>query len=190
MFQFETKEDVVKFAANVVRKAMPKRLDLSDDSKLRKYLSLSKTLGDTEKFTMLYLDPRLRLIAVEDLFEGNNIRVEVDYRRIAAQILKHNAFAVVVSHNHPLSEATPSDPDIMMTRQLGTFLNMLNVNLIDHYVVAGMDGSVVSIKEYLQEKAKPNENEEESIGDFSDFVRHMMRGRRKGILPPIHVIKG
>src|SRR4051812_26113690 len=113
-YAFKNDAEVVAYAEQVVMKAMPKRIDLTNDAKVRKYLSLHKTLGDVEKFTVMFLDVRGKLIAVEDLFEGSGTRVEVDYRKLVAQVLKYNAHAVIVSHNHPQAEARPSEPDIEM----------------------------------------------------------------------------
>jgi len=60
-------------------------------------------------------------------------------RGIHASVLRHNAAAVILVHNHPSGEAEPSKCDIQMTRRVQELLQMLDVRLLDHFIVAGTE---------------------------------------------------
>lgn len=96
-----------------------------------------------ETFAALFLDARHRRIAFEELFHGTVDAAEVYPREVARRALVHNAAAVIVGHNHPSGSANPSDADVAVTRRLKQALLLVDVRLLDHFIVG--DGPPVSL---------------------------------------------
>jgi len=90
-----------------------------------------------EVFCCLYLDNRHRLIVFEELFRGTIDRAGVHPREVLRQTLTHNAAAVIFAHNHPSGVAEPSHADEILTRSLKSALALVDVQVLDHFVVAG-----------------------------------------------------
>lgn len=96
-----------------------------------------------EIFTCLFLDTRHRVIAVENLFQGSIDGACVYPRVVAERALRHNAAAVIAAHNHPSGVSEPSLADQAITRRLKDALLLLEIRLLDHFVVG--DGPPVSM---------------------------------------------
>jgi DNA repair protein RadC len=90
-----------------------------------------------ESFVVLFLDSRNHLIEAEELFRGTLTRVMVYPREVIKRTLHWNACSVILSHNHPGGEAVPSDMDRWLTRRLKDALQHIEVNVLDHIIVAG-----------------------------------------------------
>ena len=90
-----------------------------------------------EAFVALWLDAQNRLIAAEELFKGTLTQTSVYPREVVKKALWHNAAAVVLAHNHPSGVAEPSAADEFLTRELRQALALVDVNVLDHFVVAG-----------------------------------------------------
>ena len=88
-----------------------------------------------EEFHVLYLKPGYKLIMDEVHTRGTINQTAVYVREIAKQALKLNAWAVILVHNHPISDNPFSFEDVYMTTQVESALNQLNVILIDHLLV-------------------------------------------------------
>ena len=84
----------------------------------------------------MFLDTRHRIIAIEMLFRGTIDGAEVHPREVARMALKLNAAAVIVAHNHPSGNPEPSAADRAVTAQLKQALGLLDVRLLDHFVVS------------------------------------------------------
>lgn len=96
-----------------------------------------------EVFAVLFLDSRHRALAFEELFTGTLDGSEVHPREVVRRALAHNAASVIVGHNHPSGDPTPSQADRHVTQQLKHALNLVDIHLLDHIVVA--DGPPVSM---------------------------------------------
>ncbi len=96
-----------------------------------------------EVFAALFLDTRHRALAFEELFHGTIDGAEVHPREIVRRALAHNAAAVIVGHNHPSGCADPSAADHAVTARLKQALALVEVRLLDHFVVG--DGEPVSL---------------------------------------------
>lgn len=99
----------------------------------------------SERFAALFLDNRHRIIAEEVLFEGSIDHAAVHPRTVVQRAIAANAAAVVVAHNHPSGVAEPSAADRHLTAQLKQALALVDVRLLDHFVVG--DGPAVSMAE-------------------------------------------
>ena len=94
---------------------------------------------------MLFLDNQHRLIAYETLFTGTINHTQVHPREVVKAGLKHNCAAVIVAHSHPSGEAEPSQADRKITECLKQALDLVDIRLLDHLVVGGID--IVSFAE-------------------------------------------
>lgn len=101
------------------------------------YLRLSLGSLHQEVFMVLFLDIRNRLIAARQMFSGTLNQTSVYPREVVKLALHHNAAAVILAHNHPSGLAEPSQADEMLTHSLKDALAMVDVKLLDHFIVAG-----------------------------------------------------
>ncbi|CAN5261327.1 DNA repair protein RadC [soil metagenome] len=92
---------------------------------------------DTEVAMFAYVDPKWRLLAVRTTPSDRADMVEIPVRTIVADALAFDAAGVVMAHNHPSGDPTPSENDRMLTRRLARALDGVGVRLIDHLVLAG-----------------------------------------------------
>jgi len=126
-------------------KALERGKPLTDPAATRKYLQARFRDLPHEVFACLYLDNRNRVIAFEDLFRGTIDGASVHPREVVRAALKHNAAALIFAHNHPSGVAEPSDADRRLTRRLADALALVDIRVLDHFVVG--DGEVVSFAE-------------------------------------------
>ena len=96
-----------------------------------------------EVFAALFLDTRHRALAFEELFRGTIDGAEVHPREVVRRALAHNAAAVIVGHNHPSGNPEPSAADRAVTAQLKQSLALVDVRLLDHFVIG--DGPPASM---------------------------------------------
>jgi DNA repair protein RadC len=96
-----------------------------------------------EVFAALFLDTRHRAVAFEELFRGTVDGAEVHPREVVRRALAHNAAAVMVGHNHPSGNPEPSAADRAVTARLKQSLSLVDVRLLDHFVIG--DGAPVSL---------------------------------------------
>lgn len=102
---------------------------------LGRYLIASMGSLDEEVLRVLFLDAARRLIADEQLQRGTQSRLAVYPRTIFRRALEHNAAGIILVHNHPSGDPTPSEDDIEATRLLHQIGRSLDIELIDHIVV-------------------------------------------------------
>ncbi len=116
---------------------------LSDPQAAGRYFAQRLRHQPHEVFAALFLDTRHRAIAFEELFRGSIDGAEVHPREVVRRALAHNAAAVIVGHNHPSGNPEPSAADRAVTASLKHALALLDVRLLDHFVIA--DGPPVSL---------------------------------------------
>ena len=103
----------------------------------REWLILNMAGLEQEEFRVLYLNNQNQLIAGETLFTGTINRTEVHPREVIKRALYHNAAAVVLAHNHPSGEVTPSKADRLITERLVQALAPVDIRVPDHLIVGG-----------------------------------------------------
>jgi DNA repair protein RadC len=96
-----------------------------------------------EVFCCLFMDNRHRVLAFDELFRGTIDAAAVYPREIVKQALARNAAAVILAHNHPSGVAEPSQSDQLITRRIRDALELVDVRLLDHFVVG--DNNCVSL---------------------------------------------
>lgn len=96
-------------------------------------------LGNLNKevFLVLFLDAQHRLQATEEMFSGSLMQTSVYPREVVKRAMHHNAAAVIFAHNHPSGVAKPSQADELITKQLKQALALVDVKVLDHFIVAG-----------------------------------------------------
>jgi DNA repair protein RadC len=99
------------------------------------YLRLRLESLEHEVFAVLFLDNRHRLIEYEEMFRGTIDGASVHPREVVKAALKHNAAAVIFSHNHPSGVPEPSRADEMITHRLKDALALVDIRVLDHIVV-------------------------------------------------------
>ena len=98
-----------------------------------------------EVFACLFLDNRHRVIHFEEMFRGTIDGASVHPREVVKRALELNAAALIAAHNHPSGVAEPSGSDRAITSKLHDALALVDVRLVDHFVIG--DGEVVSFAE-------------------------------------------
>ena len=116
---------------------------LTDPTAAGRYFAQRLRAREHEVFAALFLDTRHRALGFEELFRGTVDGAEVHPREIVRRALSHNAAAVIVGHNHPSGCAEPSSADRAITARLKQALALVDVRLLDHFVVG--DGPPVSL---------------------------------------------
>ena len=111
----------------------------------RTYLTAQLRHRQQEVFATVFLDKKHRFISYEELFTGTIDAATVYPREILKRVLAHNAAAVIFAHNHPSGVSEPSPSDIALTRQLEQALRLIDVKVLDHFIVG--DGEVSSFCE-------------------------------------------
>ena len=86
---------------------------------------------------VVFLSAQHRVIASEELFYGTLTQTSVYPREVLKRALYHNAAAVILAHNHPSGIAEPSRSDRLLTESLKQTLALIDVNVLDHFIVAG-----------------------------------------------------
>lgn len=109
----------------------------TDPALVKRYLLSHFEQTDHERFACLFLNSKNRLIHFEVLFNGSVSQAQVYPRTVAQQCLKHNAAAVILAHNHPSGEVTPSESDQVLTQRLIKVLRMIDVKVLDHFILGG-----------------------------------------------------
>lgn len=110
---------------------------LSSPQAVKQYLQLLLGNRPYESFAVLFVDVRNRLIAAEELFRGTLTHTSVYPREVVKCALGHNAASIILAHNHPSGNAEPSTADRNLTQALKQALSLVDIRVLDHFVVAG-----------------------------------------------------
>lgn len=103
----------------------------------RDWLKLKMAGLEREEFMVLYLNQQNQLIAHETLFAGSIGSTEVHPREVVKRALYFNAAAVILAHNHPSGDITPSQADKTITQRLVQALQLVDIRVPDHLIVGG-----------------------------------------------------
>ena len=111
---------------------------LNSPRTVQDYLRLRLANREQEVFVVLFLNAQHGLIACEELFRGTLTQTSVYPREVVKTALKHNAAAVIFAHNHPSGVAEPSRADELLTQALKLALDLVDIKVLDHLIIAGM----------------------------------------------------
>jgi DNA repair protein RadC len=110
---------------------------LTSPGAVRDYLRLALGGREHEVFVCLWLDAQHRVVSMQEPFRGTLTQTSVYPREIVKAALAANAAAVIFAHNHPSGVAQPSQADELLTRNLKEALALVDVKVLDHFIVAG-----------------------------------------------------
>ncbi|WP_254449805.1 MULTISPECIES: DNA repair protein RadC [unclassified Aliiroseovarius] len=131
---------IVEAAAHrLARSRILQRHIISSWDSLIDYCHTTMAHRETEQFRVLYLDKKNVVIADEEQAQGTVDHVPVYPREVVKRALELNASALILVHNHPSGDPTPSDSDMQMTRQVEQAASALGITLHDHLVVGKSD---------------------------------------------------
>lgn len=123
------------------RRALSEQLQqrdvLASPQTVRDYLVLKLSSCTKEVFLVLFLDTQNRLLATEEMFSGTLTQTSVYPREVVKRALQHNAASVIFAHNHPSGLVQQSQADELLTQQLKQALALVDVRVLDHFIVAG-----------------------------------------------------
>lgn len=138
--QAPVEDAVIAHALDILKSRMrtPGNI-MNSPREIKSYLSLTLAQREHEVFVVLFLDAQHRLIESEELFRGTLTQTSVYPREVVKRALFHNAAAVVLAHNHPSGNITESSSDVMLTGALKSALSLVDVRVLDHMIVAGMN---------------------------------------------------
>ena len=128
---------IIKRALKMLEERLRSGASLTSTSAVRNYLQLLLHDREHEVFVCLWLDSQHRVIGTEEIFRGTLTQTSVYPREIVKAALKQNAAAVIFAHNHPSGVAQPSQADELLTRNLKDALELVEVKVLDHFIVAG-----------------------------------------------------
>ncbi|MGQ6551111.1 RadC family protein [Serratia sp. IR-2025] len=104
---------------------------------VRDYLILRLAPLEHEVFGCVLLDNQQRVLSYQELFRGTINGVNIYPREVVKLSLHHNAAALILVHNHPSGEPEPSQADLAITQRLVSALELVDVRVLDHFIVAG-----------------------------------------------------
>lgn len=136
-------EEVIQAAIEAVTNKHNSRYEqyfINDPSTVSDFLLLNHKQEKFETFSAIFLSSKNQIIAFEKLFSGSINSAQVYPRTVAQKCLEHNAAAIIFVHHHPSGDTTPSQSDIDLTEQLKKALLLIDVKVLDHFVL-GFDKS-------------------------------------------------
>ena len=135
--KFAQIQAVLEMSRRALRETIDRGNALSSPQSVRDYLRLKLQGRPHEVFAAVFLDAQNRVLAVEELFRGTLTQTSVFPREIVKRALHFNAAAIIFAHNHPSGVAEPSRADEALTQTLKHTLALVDVKVLDHFVVGG-----------------------------------------------------
>ncbi len=133
---------IIKAAATLYLQQSAENADvLSEFSKIRDFWRMRIGAQGNETFQVAFLDSGCRLLrnGVETIEEGTIDRAAVYPRRVVESAIRRNAAVIIVAHNHPNGDGTPSEQDKLITRALVLACDTVNIKVMDHLIVTSDD---------------------------------------------------
>lgn len=143
--KFAQLQAVLEMSKRHLQESMQRGDVLTNPEDTKRFLSARLRDYPHEVFAILFLDNQHRVIEFEELFHGTIDSATVHPREVVRRALHHNAAALILAHNHPSGIAEPSQSDQRITQRLKDALTLIDVRLLDHFVIG--DGEPTSLAE-------------------------------------------
>ena len=130
-------EAAIELARRSIEEGLKEKTVLTSPGAVRDYLKLALGSRQHEVFVCIWLDAQHRVIACDETFRGTLTQTSVYPREVVKGALSKNAAAVIFAHNHPSGAAQPSQADELLTRNLKDALALVDIKVLDHFIVAG-----------------------------------------------------
>ncbi|AIC23060.1 MULTISPECIES: RadC family protein [Pseudomonas] len=144
--KFAQLQAVLEMARRHLAEKLSRNSVLESPVAVRDYLKAMLRHEPHEVFGCLFLDSKHRVLAFEALFQGSINTTSVYPRQVVKRALAHNAAALILCHNHPSGVSEPSQADRVLTRRLTEALDLVDVRVLDHFIVG--EGEPLSMAEY------------------------------------------
>lgn len=128
---------VLEMSRRALQEEMRSGDALNSPAAVRNYLQLLLRGRGQEVFMGIFLDAQHRVLSAEEMFHGTLTQTSVYPREVVKRALALNCAAVIFAHNHPSGVTEPSQSDRMLTEALKQALQLVDVRVLDHFVVAG-----------------------------------------------------
>lgn len=128
--------DVLQLAATIFERRLKHEEPIQKSRDAAEFIRHRLALLEHEAFVVLWLDHRHRFISFDELFRGTIGGTAVYPREVVKAGLKANAAAAIIAHNHPSGIVEPSRADEALTARLKEALNLVEIRLLDHLIVA------------------------------------------------------
>ena len=135
--KFAQLQAVLELAKRAIEEQLESGVNLHTPDAVRSYLQMMLAAKPYEAFAVLFLDVKNRLIETVELFRGTLTQTSVYPREIVKAALDRNAASVILAHNHPSGRAEPSTADHSLTRVVKQSLNLVDIEVLDHFIIAG-----------------------------------------------------
>lgn len=130
-----TRHPIVASALELLAEEVRATDALASPAAVRDYLRLALADREHEVFAVVFLDSQNRVIEIVELFRGTLTQSAVYPREVVIEALKRNAAAVILCHNHPSGMPEPSAADRLLTQSLKNVLALVDVQVLDHFIV-------------------------------------------------------
>ena len=137
-----TEEEILRAAEEILLERFQRGPCLTDPQAAGRFLKMKLAHIESEVFCVAFLDTRHRAIAVENMFKGTVDACEVHVREVLKRALELNAASVILAHQHPSGDPEPSSSDRAITARLKQALALIEVRLLDHFVIGGANTPV------------------------------------------------
>jgi len=128
-------DEIVTMAKRLLNKRFAKGRAMTEPKSSKDYLTLKLSNFEHEVFSILFLSNNHKIIAYEELFRGTIDAASVYPREVVKRALQLNAAALILAHNHPSGESTPSQSDMQITHKLQQALKMVDIRILDHIII-------------------------------------------------------
>ncbi len=133
-------DEVIAKALQIIERRLAKPGEaLSSPQIVKNFLTINLAELEHEVFVALFLDAQHRVLQYVEMFRGTLNQTSVHPREVVKEALRLNAGAVVFAHNHPSGMPEPSRADEGLTKTLRDALALVDVKVLDHIIVGGMD---------------------------------------------------
>ena len=137
--KFVQLQAVLEMARRALKEQMASGDALNSPQAVRAFLQLLLRSRQQEVFVVIFLDAQHRVLASEEMFHGTLTQTSVYPREVVKRALLHNAAAVILAHNHPSGVSEPSQSDQLLTDALKQSLSLVDVRVLDHFIVAASE---------------------------------------------------
>ncbi|PZN75365.1 MAG: DNA repair protein [Candidatus Methylumidiphilus alinenensis] len=132
-------DEILSMALGLIKRKFTRGKALTSPDASRDFLILKLAELEHECFCCLYLDNQHRVLQFESLFRGTIDGASVYPREVVKRALALNASAIIFAHNHPSGTADPSEADKFITQRLKQALGLLDIRVLDHFIVGGAE---------------------------------------------------
>ncbi|MHB1950381.1 MAG: RadC family protein [Acidiferrobacteraceae bacterium] len=128
---------IIQQALSILEQRIAHGPAMTSPQLVKQYLTLKLAPESREVFGVLLLDQRHRVLRFEVLFQGTLATCSVHPREVVKAAISSNAAALILAHNHPSGDPSPSEVDKALTHRLREALGLIDVRVLDHIVVGG-----------------------------------------------------